>query len=163
MTEPVFKAPLPPSDNGFTPPSSPEKGTEQASDKKKISVDDVKQKISLYLWYVLGGTFLIGLILGMAMAGDDSAPVVHECSLKYVKNPDIQGRFPLCGRTASSEPCILYIMNSTRYDHQAEDFFKDAERLTERAKYNISIENPIYSKLNVPPGYFAEIKIPSLR
>ena len=28
---------------------------------------------------------------------------------------------------------------------------------------NISIENAVYSKLLIPPGSFAEIKIPSLR
>ena len=161
MTEPIFKAPLPTSGNGLTPP--PVKETEQQSDKSASSSGDVKQRILPYLWYVLGGAFVVGLILGVMMASGDSVPTTTECSLHHIKNPDIQGRFPLCGRTAKSEPCILYIMNATRYDKQAEDFFKDAERLTERAYYSISIENPIYSKLNIPPGYFAEIKIPSLR
>ena len=162
MTEPIFKAPLPPSDNGLTPPPIKEPEQQQPS-KTTLSSADLKQKVLPYLWYVLGGVFVVGLILGVMMAGGDSAPVTAECPLRYVKNPDIQGGFPPCGRTAKSEPCILYIMNATRYDQQAQDFFKEAERLTERAYYSISIENPIYSKLNIPPGYFAEIKIPSLR
>ena len=54
-------------------------------------------------------------------------------------------------------------MNSSRYEKRAEDFFKEASVLTERSLYVISIENPVYSKLIIPPGRFAEIKIPSIR
>lgn len=160
MTEPIFKAPLPPENNGFTPPPSQKDGEKKVN---ASSLQDIKQKISTYLWYVLGGTFLVGLILGVAMSGGESAPVAPECPLRRVKNPDIQERFPLCGLTSQTEPCILYVMNSTRYEQYAEDYFETAQRLTGRSVPNISVENAIYSKLRIPPGYFAEIKIPSLR
>ena len=157
MTEPIFKAPLPPQNSGFTPPPVNKEGGQ------KLNLQDIKQKISTYLWYVLGGTFLIGLIFGIAMSGGEPAPVATECRLRRVPNPDIQEQFPLCGLTASTEPCILYIMNSTRYEKYAEDDFETAQSLTGRPKMNISVENPVYSKLRIPPGYFSEIKIPSLR
>ena len=45
MTEPIFKAPLPPENGGFTtPPQNKE------DEKKANSLQDIKQKISSYLW-----------------------------------------------------------------------------------------------------------------
>ena len=58
---------------------------------------------------------------------------------------------------------VRVVMNSERYEKLAEDFFGDAELLTERNRRAISLENPMYSKLRIPPGWFAEIKIPSQR
>ena len=159
MTEPIFKAPLPPGNSGFTQPPV----NQENEQKQNLSQQDIKQKLLPYLWYVLGGTFVIGLILGVAMSGGEPAPVVQSCPIQRVRNPDIQEKYPLCGVAAKLEPCILYIMNADRYDHYAGDFFKEAQRLTERSDINISVENAVYSKLNIPPGYFAEIKIPSMR
>ena len=165
MTEPIFKAPLPPSGNGFTPNQSkePEKQESTPAQTSSSPAEDVKQKILPYLWYVLGGTFAVGLIFGVMMAGGDSAPPVQECPLRHVRNPDIQGNFPLCGRVSRAEPCILYMMNTTQYDKSVEDFYLDVQRQTERSIQLISIENPVYSKYLIPPGAFAQIKIPSLR
>ena len=160
MTEPIFKAPLPPENSGFTPPSSQKDGEQKVN---ATSLQDIKQKISAYLWYVLGGAFLVGLILGISMAGGESTPVAPECLLRRTRNPDIQERFPLCGLTSQTEPCILYIMNSTRYEKYAEDYFEEAQRLTGRSIPNISVENAVYAKVPIYPGWFAEIKIPSLR
>ena len=158
MTEPIFKAPLPPKEGGFTPPPP-------SVDKQPIAKQsqDLKQKILPYLWYVLGGTFAVGLIFGAMMSGGDSAPTAPECPLKYVRNPDIQKAYPLCGRTSKTNECLLFIMNTTRYDAFAEDFYETAAQLTERNRYLISTDNPTYSKLNIPPGSFAQIKIPALR
>ena len=167
MTEPIFKAPLPPEGNGFNIPPKKEETekTEEVPVKKtgKEKLEEIKQKISLYLWYVLGGTFFVGLIFGLLMGGGETVQQAPTCALRQVPNPDIRRRFPLCGRTSKSEACILYIMNTTPYDATVEDFFTRAEQLTERNKRTISLENPMYSKLRIPPGYFAEIKIPSLR
>ena len=159
MTEPIFKAPLPPSGGESVPPAKDE------DDKQKtpLSNQDVKQKILPYLWYILGGVFLFGIILGVAMGGGEEAPQVPECRLKYKANPDIQEKLNLCGVAGPSDPCVLYIMNETRYEKKVEDFFKKAEALTERSDFAIKFENTTYSKLRIPPGYFAEIKIPSLR
>ena len=159
MTEPIFKAPLPPEGSFATPvnksqeqpPQNPEKG------------EDIKQKILPYLWYILGGVFVFGLLFGVMMGGGDDAPQAVECRLKHVRNPDIQSKVSLCGNVPKTDPCVLYIMNNTRYEKRAEDYFQDASVLTERSVYVISIENPVYSKLIIPPGRFAEIKIPSIR
>ena len=162
MTEPIFKAPLPPEGSGFSVPplgTQPENPNESGGGNS----EDVKHKILPYLWYVLGGTFVIGLILGLMMAGGDSAPVAPTCPLRHIRNSDIQGHFRLCGQVSRTEPCVLYIMNTTQYEKAVEDFYPEAQRLTERSIQLISIENPVYSKLRVPPGLFAEIKIPSLR
>ena len=165
MTEPIFKAPLPPEGSGFTPPPLKEEGkkTEDVSKESEQVPQDVKQKLLPYIWYILGGTFFVGLIFGILMGGGETVQEAPTCVLRQVSNPDIRERFPLCGRTSKSEACILYIMNTTRYDMTAEDFFQRAEQLTERNRRVISLENPMYSKLRIPPGYFAEIKIPSLR
>lgn len=161
MTEPIFKAPLPSENNGFTPPPPPEKSEDVPSAEP---AQDIKQKILPYLWYVLGGAFFIGFLMGIMMSGgEDSTQPVQDCPLKFVRNPDIQKSFPLCGRTSKTNECVLFIMNTTRYDAYAEDFFEKAGQLTERSRYLISTDNPTYSKLNIPPGYFAQIKIPSLR
>ncbi len=162
MTEPIFKAPLPPQGNGFTSPQPQEPKKEQEEQNQNVP-QDLKQKILPYLWYVLGGCFFLGLIFGIMMSGGDSAPPAQECPLKYVRNPDIQKAYPLCGRTSNTNECVLFIMNTSRYDAYAEDFFQRAADLTERSRILISTDNPTYSKLNIPPGYFAQIKIPSTR
>ena len=158
---------VPPQKNEFTPHSSGEPENNDQGQQAPSSGEDIKQKILPYLWYVVGGTFVIGLIFGMMMAGGgesqpDSRP---GCSLNIVTNPDIPegARFPLCGRTSRAEPCVLYIMNTFQYDKSVEDFYADVQRLTERPVQLISIENPVYSKLLIPPGAFARIKVPSLR
>ena len=158
MTEPIFKAPLPPEGNDFSQPTKAE---------PVASVPEgPKQKIMQYLWYILGGTFVLGLILGMALTGGgDSAPAAPSCKLRAVTNADIQKRFPLCGASGSSkaDPCVLYIVNHTQFDKAAKDYFVEAGRLTGRNSYAISFENPTYSEMPIPPGWFAEIKIPSQR
>ena len=155
MTEPIFKAPLPPEGNGFTPPSVPE-----PKEQPEHSGEDVKQKILPYLWYILGGTFVLGLIFGLMMGSGEAPSTAPSCPFKYVRNPDIQGDFPLCGRVSRSEPCILYIMNTRQYDRSVEDFYGDVQRLTERSFQALSFENTVYSKLLIPPGAFAQIKVP---
>ena len=158
MTEPMFKAPLPPQGNGFTPPPAQEQNTEQKAAGKP---QDIKQKLLPYLWYVLGGTFFVGLILGISVSGGgETAQPAPRCPVNIVKNPDIQKSFPLCGQTSKTNECVLFIMNTTRYDAYARDFFPDAERLTERQRILISTDNPIYSNRIIPPGWFAQIKIP---
>ena len=164
MTEPIFKAPLPPSGSEFTPqqPKEPEQRPEPHPSQSSAQ-EDLKQRILPYLWYVLGGAFAVGLIFGLMMSGGSSEPPQLECPLRHVRNPDIQGKFPLCGRVSRAEPCILYVMNTTQYDKSVEDFYAEVQRQTERSIQLISIENPVYSKYLIPPGAFAQIKIPSLR
>ena len=159
MTEPIFKAPLPPQGVEFNPP--PQKEEEE---QPKKPIEDIKQKIIQYLWYVLGGTFFIGLIFGLMMGGGETTQSAPRCLLRQVPNPDIQdqerSRLPLCGRTTRTAECVLYIMNSSRQTMLAGDFFDMAANLTERPKQMISTDNPMYSQLPIAPGNFAEIRIP---
>lgn len=105
---------------------------------------------------------VVGIILGAVMFGGSSKPV-QQGLLGVVKNTDIRSNLPRCGRIDRGQACILYIMNSTRYDQIAESFFEEALRLTEVPIYSISMANPKYAKRRIPPGHFAEIHIPKVR
>lgn len=105
---------------------------------------------------------IFGIIIGSVFFGGSSKPQVVGLQ-GVVPNQDITTRLPRCGRTDPGQACVLYIMNHTRYDKIAENFFDDAVRLTEVQKYSIAMVNPKYAKTRIPPGYFAEIKIPNVR
>ncbi len=107
-------------------------------------------------------TLLFGVLLGAMMFSGSSKPAPQGL-LGVVKNDDIRSKLPRCGRIDRGQACILYIMNSTRYDQIAESFFEEALRLTEVPIYSISMANPKYAKRRIPPGHFAEIHIPKVR
>lgn len=105
---------------------------------------------------------VFGLVMGSVLFGGNSTP--QAVGLQgVIQNQDITTKLPRCGRTDPGQACVLYIMNHTRYDKIAENFFDDAVRLTEVQKYSIAMVNPKYAKTRIPPGYFAEIKIPNVR
>ena len=83
MTEPIFKAPLPPSGSGFTPPPQKEPDSQPELQPSQSSAqEDLKQRILPYLWYVLGGAFAVGLIFGLMMFTSpfgNSAPTYSPC------------------------------------------------------------------------------------
>ena len=109
------------------------------------------------------GIFVLGLLMGAIMFGGSSeapAPVVQ--GLKgVVSNPDIKERMKRCGQVEASAACILYIMNSAQYEKLAKDFFETATAVTGRTTTIIGWDNVRYGGLKIPPGYFAEIKIPA--
>ncbi|MBQ6854561.1 MAG: hypothetical protein IJO11_03865 [Alphaproteobacteria bacterium] len=107
---------------------------------------------------------IIGMMFGSLLFGGGSSPQPQRQGLQgVVRNQDMTTPLRRCGMIDRGEACVLYIMNSTRYDKVAEDFFDEAVKLTEIQKYSISMVNPKYSKTRIPPGYFAEIKIPKIR
>ena len=175
MVEPIFKAPLPPSEQNDhltsvseTPVQSPDNSEVSAapvqSTDNSDKVADLKQKILPYLWYLFGGVFVFGLMLGFMMSGEEQAPVEDvNCPLPIVKNPDIRTRIPSCGLSDRSKECILYVMNERTYERLAKDFFPFAASQMGRGTYPIEIENAIYSNMTIYPGYFAQIKIPALQ
>ena len=69
----------------------------------------------------------------------------------------------MCGLASETAPCILYIMNHSRYDKIAQDFFADAAKLSQRNTYTVEIENAAYAKTKIPPSFFVQMKIPALR
>ena len=114
------------------------------------------------LAFVLMGTIIFGILLVASMFGGSSEPVKSGLQ-NVVRNQDIRQKLPLCGRVVKGQACVLYIMNATRYDQLAENFFSDALKLTEVPEQKIKWANPKYAKHRIPPGAFAEIFIPSLR
>ena len=106
--------------------------------------------------------FLCGILMGAMMFGGSSKPQVVGLT-GVVKNADIRTRTPRCGQIDKGQACILYVMNNTRYDKIAENFFDTALRLTEVPIFSISMANPKYAKKRIPPGAFAEILIPKVR
>ena len=81
---------------------------------------------------------------------------------KIIRNTDITEKLSVCKNENKDETCILYIKNTTQYDALAGDYFGKASELTGRNRYLISTVNPVYSGSLIPPGKFAQIKIPSI-
>lgn len=107
-------------------------------------------------------SLLVGLIMGLIFFSGSSQPV--QTGLQgVIRNRDITSPLPRCGRIDKGQACVLYIMNSSRYDRLAESFFEEALKLTEVALYSIRMANPKYAKQRIPAGHFVEIKIPNVR
>ena len=181
MTEQNFRTPpIPPQAPGIPPIKTSSGTTTQASPQTVVNsvipntsfernfATDLGLPSSILQTKVMSGIFggilILGMILGgIFFGGSSSAPVQNSGLQGIIKNPDITTRMRRCGTTDNTSACILYIVNHTRYDRLAESFFDDAVKLTGRQKYLISIENPQYAKMKIPPGYFVEVKIPALK
>lgn len=157
----VPRAPLPvftPESNAGMPSSAPSQ-TIAAALGLPPKVLETK-----FMLIILGGVLLFGVILGNALFGGKSAASPQQQGLGgVVVNKDISAPLERCGRTDKTAPCVMYIMNASRYDQKAENFFDDIVRLLERSKYAIAIENPQYAQSKIPPGHFAQIKVPVIR
>jgi hypothetical protein len=106
----------------------------------------------------------LGIILGSIIVGGSSpAPTQSAGSQGIVRNPEIKQNLARCGMADRTAACVLYIVNASRNDRLAEEFFDEAVKLTGRQKYLLTIENSQYAKTRIPPGHFAQIKIPALK
>lgn len=150
---------------GFTVP--PQRQEEVNSVKTKNVAFDLaslqpllKNKFALL---ALGAVLLFGILLGAIFFGGSSESPKNTGLQGRIANTDITKRLERCGRSDNTAPCIIYIMNHTRVDQTAEYFFDSAAQLTGRLKQWIELDNQNYRKMRIPPGYFAEIKIPSRR
>lgn len=113
---------------------------------------------------IFGITFIVGMIFGSIFFGSSGGSKQRPVGLQgVIANPDITTEMKRCGLIDKGQACVLYIMNTTRYDKKAEDFFDDAVKLTEIQKFSIQMVNPKYAKMIIPPGRFAQIKIPNVR
>lgn len=169
---PPPKAPMPPSPV-FMPQGSGQKKEEKSNKTVKGMYDDnfaadlnlppevLKTKT---MSIVLGVVLVLGIIFGAAFFGGSEAPKQVSGLQGVVQNMDISPTDSMyrCGTVDKGQACILYIMNNTRYDKTAEDFFDEAVRLTEVSRYSISMVNTRYAKQRIGPGYFAQIKIPKV-
>ena len=111
------------------------------------------------------GIFLIGLLMGSVLFGGSSEePAPAPKGLQgVVSNPDIKEPLKRCGQVEASSPCVLYVMNSYTYEKLAEDFFETAVSVTRRKDLVIRMDNVRYATMRIPPGYFAQIKIPAYK
>ncbi len=113
---------------------------------------------------ILSLVCVVGMVLGASLFGSSAAPQQQSSGfVGVVHNTDLTRDLPRCGMTDRGQACILYIVNHTRYDKKAREFFDEAVRLTEVQKYSISIANPKYAEIRIPPGHFAQIQIPNVR
>ncbi len=113
---------------------------------------------------MLGVILVFGMVLGAGLFGSSGTPKQQNTGLQgVVVNQDITRKLPRCGLIDRGQACVLYIVNHTRYDKKAREFFDEAVRLTEVQKYSISIANPKYAETRIPPGHFAQIQIPNVR
>ncbi len=133
----------------------------------KIDVQQLREKIQSYLWYVLGGCFILGMMFGCSMGGGESKPVQQKTSgmERYiVANSDIPKKVRICGMSnLQTESCRYYVLNSYSYDKRAEDFFKLVQDQVKKDEYYIRQVNPIYAQQIIHPGYFAEILVPATK
>ena len=128
-----------------------------ASLKLPVSIYKTKSMAALLL-----GAVTAGLLLGAMMFGGGSDPIPQgpQGLLGVVPNPDIRENLNRCGMVSESSPCVVYIVNHSRNDKRAGDFFAEAIRLTGRQEYMVQIENKQYVNALIAPGHIAQIKIP---
>ena len=130
--------------------------------KEKASVSLKNKKMVSF--GILVGVFLLGILFGVLLSwGGNNTSFKRACVLRYVLNPNIQENLHTCGQVPKTEPCALYIMNHTGSEKLVVDFIAEASRLTNTPVHLILSNNPTYINQRIVPGYFAQIKIPSLR
>ena len=150
------------------PPQQANMAAQQTVSPVNTSAESQLSPVQLFLSnsrnfaFVIMGAIILGILLGAMMFGGSSQPIQQGLQ-NIVRNPDIRQKLPLCGRTGKGQACVLYIMNTTRYDQLAENFFNVALKLTEVPLRSISWANPKYAKQKIHPGFFAEISIPNIR
>lgn len=170
MTDNNFKVPLPPKAPAptpvFMPKERPQEGPQKGLYDDNFAVDlnlpaSVLKTKTMAI--VFGVTLVIGMLFGSIMFGGSEAPKQQSGLQGVVANVDLDRPWPRCGTVEKGQACVLYLMNNTRYDRTAEDFFDEAVRLMEVSRYSISMVNTRYAKQRIGPGYFAQIKVPNVR
>lgn len=178
MTDPkAFKAP---------PPPAPRKelgGTKPVGEslKAKLSSSDIAGNKSLYEGTILEkcglspsilepkkallglcGVLLIGIIMGAMLFGGKKQQVIQGL-VGVVPNPEIRGRqVGRCGAVDRTLGCVLFMMNASRGDRRARDFYQQASDITGVPQYTIELGNVEYASYQIRPGYIAQIYIPPI-
>lgn len=168
-SQPVYTNQQKPGSSNFT--ATPNRNIPSKPDKSKYE-SNFASDFKLPLFFISTKGFIItiviilitGFLFGSLIGGGNNTPPPQATTAMrgVVQNKDINSRMPRCGLVERGQACLLYIMNSTRYDKTAESYFDEAAKLMGVQKYSISIVNPKYAKELIKPGYFVEIKIPAL-
>ena len=190
MVDPVFKAPPPPPLNEQAPETpaqtaavssdpapaqqasepAPEQKQEEAVASKKQQLlnrlSEIKEHMIHYFTYSMLGLFLLGAFFGCTMSGSSPAPqkqtVSKGISARVVPNVDKKDKkFPICGADLPSKACLFYVLNSDSQEHTAEDYFEEAAKKMQRSSYKLGVDNVMYKRTLIKPGFFAEIIIPA--
>lgn len=176
MTEQHFFPPPPPikaPDFKYIREEAPENKPQPQNTQKDVAKADdfathFKLSPNIYktktMIAILGGTLFAGLLLGIIFFGgsSNSAPVVSGLQ-GVIQNPDIQTPLPRCGTVPETEPCIVYIVNHTRYDQLARKFFEQAVKLTGRQPHLLEMVNRQYATTRIPPGFISKIQVPRMQ
>ena len=163
---PKVRPPQMQSENAFQNP--PASVPEQSAEKERFSIEQCRvifQNKSLLIAFC--SIFVFGLLMGSCIfsGGSSSKPVQQAMGglSGVVPNPEPNvSKLSRCGMAERGRPCLIYIVNHSRYEKHAEDFFEEASRLTEITPYSISMDNLQYAKTLIRPGQIAEIKVPAL-
>ena len=110
----------------------------------------------------LCGILFIGIVMGAILFGGKKQQVVQGL-MGVISNPEIRGRqVGRCGAVDRTLGCILYLMNASRGDKQARDFYQQASDITGLPQYTIELGNVEYASYRIRPGYIAQIYIPPI-
>ncbi len=168
MQRPMQTQSVPPQNNVAYAPQNARPRTQptnnlpkqQPAQPQKLPAETISTKGILVVGII---ALLFGVLIGSMLGGGSSPAPQQAVGLRgVVANKDITSKMPRCGLVEKGQPCLLYIMNSTRYDKIAENFFEEAAKLMGVQVYSIGLVNPKYAKELIKPGYIAEIKIPKL-
>lgn len=109
------------------------------------------------------GVFVVGLLMGAIMFGGSEPVSQAPTGLQgVISNTDIRPdqKLKRCGQADPSSACVLYVMNYSTYERSATDFFELTADLTGRSISAIRTDNVRYASMRIPPGWFAQIKVP---
>lgn len=116
-----------------------------------------------FLVCMVGISLILGYIYGKK-EGVSNCPRCENLMIKrIVMNPDKKAKLPVCGLVSKNRSCLFYVLNNGPYDKVVEDFFEEVSVKMGRSIFNIRVENPLYAKMIIPPGRFAEIVVPALQ
>lgn len=174
---PVFKAPQIPiqpktetaskTDPFVAGQTKPYQGTAKQAQQNNLPTDNFASAFNLPMSIfkkntvigVLCGVLFIGLLLGATIFGGGSVSV--QGLSNFVLNPEVPAGRYRCGVVERTQGCVIYIMNPSRTDKKGKDFYADAARFTGVPESTIQLGNIEYASRIIPPGYIAQINIPS--
>lgn len=118
----------------------------------------IQTKMLLFLFF-----FFTVCGLGTGWFFGQMKPTNTEQVSGIVQNSEILKGRPRCGVAQKGQGCVLFLLNSTREDHDAKYFFQMASDLMQVPKFQIETSNMKYGNTRIPPGYFALINIPPMQ